>query len=607
MSIISVSAFDINQYPYIKKINVPQSFDGPVIINLDYQVLNYMKPDGSDLRITKDGREIPLKAIVAPVEELAHKSKIISSSSTRPDFRGISFSANHMIDGDYSNNDNSFFQIDSIQYPNYAWFVVELPDSVLTDKAKIWTLNNDYTWTDMQIEGSNDLQIWKIIKSKTKYDLSNIRTIIYPPVEYKYLKFSFWHTQSLVINEIEIYGAFAAKVVFSSKAGKEYELYYGNKQAVASQYDVSQLFTAKLTPTATLGEQQLNKNYNYDSDGDGIIADNCPTVSNPDQKDSDNDGIGDACDNCPNVANSDQKDSDNDGVGDACDNCPYNYNPDQYDDNINGIGYVCDDNDRDSVINSIDNCLSVYNPDQSDRDRNGIGDACEDLDNDGVPFSKDNCKNKYNPDQKDADKDGIGDACDNCVLGYNPDQFDKNNNGIGDACEDDDNDGISNYADNCPNIANKDQKDSDNDGIGDACDNCPTIKNPEQTDNDHNGIGDICDDSDKDGIINARDNCPNVYNPKQEDQNNNGIGDACEDFDKDGVLNFEDNCPYTYNPKEWIGDEYKQRDTDTDGIGDACDTKDDRLSEKKGLIWSVLIGTVLIVGFLAWRLSKKKI
>ena len=193
------------------------------------------------------------------------------------------------------------------------------------------------------------------------------------------------------------------------------------------------------------------------------------------------------------------------------------------------------------------------------------------------------------------------------LTSYSDFMVDKNNNGIGDACDDDDKDGVPNYIDNCPAKPNPDQKDADGDKLGDLCDNCPLTKNPEQYDADQNGIGDICDDTDKDGLINPKDNCPNVNNPDQKDQNNNGIGDACEDFDNDGVLNFEDNCLYVYNPKEYIGNDYRQKDADNDGIGDACDDKDSRLTENKSLIWGVLLGVILIVGVLAWRLSKKPI
>lgn len=221
-------AFDANQYPYYKKIILQDSINEPAIIKLDNQVLNYMKPDGSDLRITKNGNEIPLKILITHVEEAAHKGKIAAVSSARPDFRGASFDGNNLIDGDYSNNDNAYFQIDSLQDPNFAWFVIDLGSPALTDKIKIWNLNNYYTWTEVQVEGSNDNQNWKIIKSKTKYEIADVRAVAYPPVEYRYFRFSFWHIQSLVINEIEIYGAYNGQIVFNAKSGNDYRLFYGN-------------------------------------------------------------------------------------------------------------------------------------------------------------------------------------------------------------------------------------------------------------------------------------------------------------------------------------------------------------------------------------------
>lgn len=74
--------------------------------------------------------------------------------------------------------------------------------------------------------------------------------------------------------------------------------------------------------------------------------------------DSDGDGVADNTDNCPDISNPDQKDSDKDGFGDACD-----------------ADYQ--DDDKDGVINEVDNCKAKYNPDQKDSDGDGIGDSCD--------------------------------------------------------------------------------------------------------------------------------------------------------------------------------------------------------------------------------------
>lgn len=590
---------NVENWAYYKEINVPEelSFSQPFWIEIDEEVFLHAKTNLVDLRIVNSkGIESPRVSFMTESNEIAHGSEIILPSSVRPSFRNVDFAPLNMIDGDNS----SFYQSDYSKDTTSASFVVDLKHNFLTHKLSVRSSDSSNTWQYVRIEGSNDLSSWVEVKTKTKASYSTNRQVIYPESNFRYLRFTFWHNGSLKIEEIEIYSASEAKMLFLVEIGESYRLYYGNSEAYVPNYNISGLYSDINTKTLSLGAQMNNPSSDNDYDNDGInnSQDNCALNYNSDQKDTDKDQIGDVCDNAPNKANRDQKDTDHDGVGDVVDNCIYHKNSDQLDKDLNNIGWVCDDQDKDRIINSRDNCVPYPNYNQSDKDNNGIGDVCEDIDGDGIMGYIDNCLYLKNQDQKDTDKDNIGDVCDNCLEGWNPNQLDLNEDGVGDICEDDDADGVPNYLDNCPQNSNSNQDDSDSDGIGNACDNCSDMKNPDQADSDRNGVGNICDDADGDGVINSRDNCPDFANADQKDQNNNGKGDVCEDSDGDGIINGLDNCPNKYN--------YNQSDMDKDGIGDECDTSDDRWTEKSSyLLWIILGFVALVVGFFAVRLVKK--
>jgi hypothetical protein len=276
---------------------------------------------------------------------------------------------------------------------------------------------------------------------------------------------------------------------------------------------------AQLDVTVTAGESPCATE-GGDSDGDGICdnKDNCPSVSNPDQKDSNGNGIGDACDGpCAPEGG----DSDGDGICDDKDNCPSVSNPEQKDSNGNGIGDVCEPAPgsgktcKDVTAIGGAGQVSISNiPSHAKVEISGPSTGW------GLQLvCNGNCK--ATEVVSNLTEGGYSVKVQTFTPAYCYGEVNVSVTGI-----------------TTPSPCATEGGDSDGDGVCDDKDNCPNVSNPDQKDSNNNGVGDVCEptapcateggDSDGDGVCDDKDNCPNVSNPDQQDSNNNGVGDACE-------------------------------------------------------------------------------
>jgi outer membrane protein assembly factor BamB len=111
-------------------------------------------------------------------------------------------------------------------------------------------------------------------------------------------------------------------------------------------------------------------------------------------------------------------DDDSDGIPNGADNCPSLSNPDQQDADADGIGDYCNDDiddDGDEWANNIDNCPQHSNPLQENADHDSFGDVCDpyprDADNLGACLA---AVDGYKMSLNDADNDGLINMYDQC-------------------------------------------------------------------------------------------------------------------------------------------------------------------------------------------------
>lgn len=307
--------------------------------------------------------------------------------------------------------------------------------------------------------------------------------------------------------------------------------------------------------------------------------DNCPIVSNPDQKDSDFDGMGDVCIY--------PFDKDHDYIKDSLDNCPDVPNNDQY---------VAPNNYTDGTIG--DAC----NPDMDgdgiyDKKAGADGQPILDPDNNNNPVEIPAAKicgnsNALVPDTKEklvpCTKEKIDNCCyDNCPVDSNEDQtneFDSEHVGLGDACHDDlDGDDVPNESDNCPTVWNP----ADSNGnqtrtyplltkLGDACN--PDIDGDGVLDKEISADGKVIVGSDfhvkpRDEAITCGDPKAKSKPPCTKTAPTNCCYDNCELVKNGDCYALATNCDISGKPSAFELLTGNQADYDSNGKGDAC-TKD---------------------------------
>ncbi len=310
-----------------------------------------------------------------------------------------------------------------------------------------------------------------------------------------------------------------------------------------------------------------------DDDNDTVPDenDNCPLIANSNQANNDQDALGDSCDlddDNDGLTDDEEKvlgtnpfkpDTDDDAMGDKSDNCPLLTNTDQKNTDGDTQGDVCDpDDDNDQVLDEKDNCPLVANTDQKNNDQDGEGDVCDlDDDNDGL-LDSDEATWKTNSFNPDTDGDSLSDGDEVHTFKTNPLVVDTDADGLTDQEE------VKTYGTN-PLVA-----DTDTDGLSDGAEVNKYGTKPLDHDTDDDALLDgdevkttktnpLVGDTDGDFIPDGAEVKEWQTDPLKADTDGDGLVDGMEvylhktnplvmDTDSDGLTDSEEVNKYKTNP-----------------------------------------------------------
>ena len=243
----------------------------------------------------------------------------------------------------------------------------------------------------------------------------------------------------------------------------------GDTNRINVTFPVSLRLTQMQFDTINASGEAVSLHFNFtlaNTGGSDVVAANGSIELQPD---ADGDGIGDVMDNCPFLSNPDQRDADRDGIGDVCEAQPVSglmaipdgpnavnltwTNPSASDLQLLNISYGPTNNQTNRATINITTGADLAAGAQVTYQITGLlGLTDYTFTVSGIDFRQ-GLRVQTLPevpvvattplDPTDEDGDGVANGEDNCLLDYNPDQVDSDSDTYGDACGPDrDNDGI---------------------------------------------------------------------------------------------------------------------------------------------------------------------